>query len=198
MRPLWVLFLLVASLLILLPTACAEDLLDEEAQDQADGGALWEGMDEAQFEQMGYRLLNEMGSPIDNAALDDMSEDELHDELKRLIRQMQPAKAPGLPQLDLSRFHQLHNELALVLDPTGKHALEVAEAVRNGTRHSRRLSYIGIIADLSYGIPELMETLGEKSSNATDNAQAIGNWFIAFEPDDSCKWAHLEFSTDNR
>jgi len=187
MHPLWALLFLVASLPLLLPAVRAEDLLNKEAEDQEEGGALWKGMDEAQFEQMD-RVFSEKGSATHKAALDDMSEDELHAELKRLILQMQPAKGPGFPQLNLSRFHQLHDELARVLDPTGKHAREVAEAVSNGTRHSRRLSYIGTIAEAGYGIHELLETLNDKNGNASIRATA--NWFIAFEPDDSCKWKH--------
>jgi len=174
MRPLWVLLFLVASLLLLLPAVRAEDLLDEEAEDQEEGGALWKGMDKAQFEQMD-RVFSERGPATRKAALDDMSEDELHAELKRLIRQMQPAKGPGFPQLDLSRFHQLHDELVRVLDPTRRHAREVADAVSNGTRHSRRLSYIGTTAEAGYGIPELLETLNDKNSNASDITRATAN-----------------------
>ena len=197
MRPLWALLFLVASLLLILPAVRAEDLLDEEAEDQEEGGALWKGTDKAQFEQMD-RVFSEMGSATHKAALDDMSEDELHAELKRLIRQMQPAKGPGFPHLDLGRFHQLHDELARVLDPTGRHSREVAEAVSNGTRHSRRLSYIGTIAEAGYGVPELLETLNDKNSNASDVSRATANWFIAFEPDESCKWKLQTFLPENR
>lgn len=194
MRPLWVLLLLVTSLLISLPAARAEDLLNEEAEDQADGGALWEGMDEAHLEKLD-RLFLEMGSPTNDAALDDMSEDELHDELKRLIRQMQPAKDPGLPKLDLSGFHQLHEELAHFLDPTGKHAREVAHAVSNGTRHSRRLSYISIINSLGYGINDLVVSMEDKSE--VSGAGDIANVFVTYKPA-TCKWKHLTFSDFDR
>jgi hypothetical protein len=201
MRSLWVLLVLVASLLLLLPAARAEDLLDEETEDQEEGGTLWKGMDDAQFEQLD-RVFSEMDSATHSSALDDMSEDELHAELKRLIRQMQPAKSPGLPQLDLTQFHQIHDELARILDPTGKHAREVAEAVSNGTRHSRRLSYISIINSAGYGINQLVLNLQEKSNKTAAQkagavAVGIGNIVVTYKPA-SCKWKHHNFSADNR
>ena len=194
MRSLWMLLLLAASLLFLMSTTRAEDLLDEETNDQEESGALWETMDETKFEQLDS-MFSEMGSTTHDPALGDMSEDELHAELKRLIRQMRPAKGPAFPMLDLTQFHQLHDELARVLDPTGEHAQKVAEAVSNGTRHSRRLSYIGLINSAGYGINNLLLTLEEKSNSSISGD--IVNIVLRYKPAE-CAWRHLKFSDANR
>lgn len=86
-----------------------------------------------------------------------MTDDELADELRRLVRVARPVSTFKFPEVDFTHFNAYHDKLAQILDPTGEHRRAAPPQ-----RHSRRLSYVALITAGGFMIEDLKLTMNEQ------------------------------------
>ena len=94
--------------------------------------------------------------------VDSMTDDELADELRRLIQVARPASTFEYPEIDFTQFHAYHDKLAQILDPAGLHRRAVTPK-----RSSRRLSYVGLIGKSGFLIEDLINMMSADQPETT-------------------------------
>ena len=131
---------LVLCLCLLVGASCAAPTLTEE-----------------QFEMMDRVFSSPDGGPITTSKpIEAMSDEELEAEMRDLVRMMRPPRGEPFPKMNLDAFQEIHDALAKLLDPEGKHH-------DPSTHHrGRRLSYVTMIISGGYAASTIQDAMSQK------------------------------------